>query len=138
MGGAAGARDDDFDAAVLRRGRVLEQQVRSAVGGYHAGFIRDRELVERLGRGAHRVPVGGGTHDDADQWFHREILSNKVRRVRNNSREAASRLPESTRVAVALWISACRDLRSASGRHFTSSSSAAGPSVSRRARHAST
>ena len=103
--------------ACARRG-VFEQQVGSAVRGDHAGLVGDAELVERFGRGAHRLPVGSRAHDDADQWFHREILSNKARIDRNSSRDAPSRLPESTRSLVALVMSACRALRSAAGRHL--------------------
>src|SRR3954468_4023035 len=113
MGGATRAGDDDFEPARLRGRGVFEQQIRRAVCGYHAGFMRDSELVERVGRGAHRLPVGSRAHDDADQWFHREILSNKVRNERNNSRDAASLLPESTRAPVALSMSTFSALRSA-------------------------
>ena len=107
---------------------VFEQQVGRAVGGDDAGLVGDAELVERLGRGAHRLPVGSRAHDDADQWFHREILassegvrrsSNKSRSERNSSRDARLAAAGSTRSLVALVMSACRALRSASGRHFS-------------------
>src|SRR6187399_1439292 len=138
MGCTTSSGNDDLDAAVLGRGGVFEQQVRSAVRGDDFRLVRDAELVERLGRGAHRLPVGSRAHDDANQWFHREILSNKARIERNSSRDAPPLLPESTRSLVALVISACSDLRSAPGRNFSRSSSAAGPSMSSRVRQAST
>src|SRR6188768_998290 len=137
MGRATRSGDDHFDAAALGRGGVFEQEVGSAVGGNHLRLVGDTELVERFGRGAHCLPVGGRAHDDANQWFHHEILSNKARIERNSSRDAPSLLPESTRSLVALTMSACSALRSAPGRHWTSSSSAAGPSLSKRARQAS-
>src|SRR6187549_4265517 len=118
MGGAPRTGDDDFDAAALGRGGVFEQQVGSAVGGDHLRLVGDTEFVERLGGGAHRLPVGSRAHDDANQWFHHEILSNKARIERNSSRDAPSLLPESTRSLVALVISTCSALRSAPGRHF--------------------
>src|SRR5688572_28876212 len=138
MGGATGTGDDDFDAAALGAGGVFEQQVGGAMSRDHAGLDRNLELLERLDSGAHRLPIGGRAHDDADQWFHRGMVSNKPRRLRNSSRDAASRLAGSTRAPPALWMSACSALRSASGHHLSSSSSAAGPSVSSRVRHAST
>ena len=85
-----------------RRDGVFEQQVGRAVRGDDLRLVGNAELVERLGRGAHRLPVGSRAHDDANQWFHREILSNKVRIERNSSRDAPSLLPESTRSLVAL------------------------------------
>src|SRR5690349_24654218 len=117
MGGATGTGDDDFDAGALRRSRVFEQEVGRAVGGDDLRLIRHPELVECFGRGAHRLPVGSRAHDDANQGFHREILSNKARIARNSSRDAPSLLPGSTRSLVALVMSTWSALRSASGRH---------------------
>src|SRR5690242_1693987 len=115
MGSTTGTGDDDFDATALRRRGVLEQEIRGAMGGDDPGLIGHPELVECLGRGAHRLPVGSRAHDDANQWFHREILSNKARTARNSSRDAPSLLPGSTRALVALVMSAWSALRSASG-----------------------
>src|SRR3954453_23967405 len=105
MGGTARTGDDHFNAAALSTGGVFKKKVRRAVSGDHAGFVRNAEFVECFGRGSHRLPVGSRAHDDANQWFHREILSNKPRTVRNSSREAVSRLAGSTRELVAFVIS---------------------------------
>ena len=51
MRGAAGTRDDHFQPALARSRRIFEQKVRGAVGGDDTHFVRNRELLERLGRG---------------------------------------------------------------------------------------
>src|SRR6186713_1885212 len=130
MGGATGSGDDDFDAAALSRRGIFEQEVGRSVGRDDLRLVGHAELVECFSRGAHRLPVGSRAHDDANQGFHHEILSNKARIARNSSRDAPSLLPGSTRSLVALVMSAWIALRSASGRRSISWSSAFGPSVS--------
>src|ERR1700693_2864592 len=67
MSSAACAGDDDFDAALFGGPRIFEEQIGSAVGGDDAGFMWNMEFGERLGSKFHGVPVGAGTHDDADE-----------------------------------------------------------------------
>jgi hypothetical protein len=45
---------------------VLEHQVGRAMGRDDAGFEGHAEVLQDLGRGLHRRPVGVGAHDDAD------------------------------------------------------------------------
>ena len=67
MGSAACAGDDDLEAALFGGFRVFEKQIRSAVGGDDTRFMWNTELGERPGGKFHGVPVGAGTHDDADE-----------------------------------------------------------------------
>lgn len=67
MGRAACAGDDDFDAAHFGGPSVFKEQIGGTVGGYDAGFMWNMQLGERLGGELHGVPVGAGTHDDADE-----------------------------------------------------------------------
>ena len=46
---------------------VLEEEVGRAVGRDDALLERDAERVERLGGVPHRLPVGAGAHDQADE-----------------------------------------------------------------------
>src|SRR5262249_50752703 len=75
MGGAAGARDEDLEAARLGRARVLEQEVRRAVRGDDPDLMAHSETLQRLGRMAHRLPVRPGTHDDADERGHQPSIT---------------------------------------------------------------
>ncbi len=70
VSGAAGAGNDDLEPARARGGGVFEQQVGRAMGGDHPHFVRDAELLQHLGGGAHRLPVRLRAHDDADERFH--------------------------------------------------------------------
>ena len=47
---------------------VLDHPLRRAVGRDDLALVRHAELGERLGRGAHRLPVALAAHDDADEW----------------------------------------------------------------------
>src|SRR5260370_14518111 len=67
MSGAAGAREGDLNAALLRAGSICKEQVGSAVSGDHARFMWNAELAERSGGKCHGIPVGAGAHDDADE-----------------------------------------------------------------------
>ena len=67
MGGAAGSGDDDFDTALFGADSVFKKQIGRAVGGDHARFMWNTEGGEGLGGVLHGFPVGGGTHDDADE-----------------------------------------------------------------------
>src|SRR5260370_26142126 len=67
MSGAAGARDDDLNAALFRAGSIFKEQVGSAVSGDHARFMWNAELAERFGGKFHGIPVGARAHDDADE-----------------------------------------------------------------------
>jgi len=63
---AARAGDDDFDPAPLRLARVLEHQVRRAMGRDDAQLARDAQLLQGRRGGAHRLEVGRRAHDDPD------------------------------------------------------------------------
>ena len=75
---------------------VLEQQVRRAVRRDHAHLVRHAELVERVGRALHRLPVGSRAHDDSDEGLHTGILRvggvgcERCRAGRRNSSRAAA------------------------------------------------
>ncbi|MCY1516524.1 hypothetical protein D9M68_511580 [compost metagenome] len=75
VGGTAGAGDDHLDAAAFGLFGVLEQEVRSAVGGDHLHFIGDAQLVQHLGGVAEGAPIGLGAHDHAYQCAHRRASS---------------------------------------------------------------
>src|SRR6266481_5925315 len=67
VGGTARAGDDDFDAALFGGPRIFEEKIGGAVGGDDARFMWNMEFGERLGGKFHGVPVGAGTHDDANE-----------------------------------------------------------------------
>ena len=102
---AAGACDQHLEAARVRAGGVLEQQIGRAMRGHDAHLVGDRELLEHLGGALHGLPVGGGAHDDADERLHQGIVSNNVRKARNSSREAAPPAPVR---ACSLWAALTR------------------------------
>ena len=64
---AACAGDDDFDAALFRAGGVFEQQIRSAMRGDHARFVRIRRAPTKFWRRAPEFPSRRRAHDDADK-----------------------------------------------------------------------
>ena len=66
--GATGARDDDAETARLGGGGVLKQQVGCAVCGDNLHFVRYAERDKRIDGVLHGVPVGAGSHDDANEW----------------------------------------------------------------------
>jgi len=70
MRGAAGAGNNDFQAALLRGARVFEQQVRRPMSGNDPGFIRNAQVFEGLGGVGKRFPVGPRTHDETNQRRH--------------------------------------------------------------------
>ena len=72
---AARAGDDHLEAARLGAAGVLEEQVGRAVRRDDADLVRHAELLERLGRVPHGLPVGPGAHDDADQRVHRSRIT---------------------------------------------------------------
>src|SRR6266403_5936714 len=67
MSSAARASDADFNAALFGGSRIFKEQIGGAVGGDDAGFMWNLEFGEGLGGKLHGVPVGAGTHDDADE-----------------------------------------------------------------------
>ena len=77
---AAGAGDDHLNAARLRALRELRHPDRRAVGRHHFLFEDDAETLEHLGRVRHRVPVGGGAHDQRDERCVRHGRKRKVYR----------------------------------------------------------
>ena len=56
-----------FDAVLLRRSSIFEEQVRCAMRGNDAGFVWDPKLLESFRGVLHGFPVGCGTHDDANE-----------------------------------------------------------------------
>ena len=64
---AAGAGDDDLAGRVAAAdSSVLEHLVGHAVRRDDAHFARDAELLERVARRSHRLPIGTAAHNDAD------------------------------------------------------------------------
>jgi hypothetical protein len=53
---------------------IREHIVRHSVGRNHAGIVRDAKLLENLDCVLHGVPVGAGTHDDADERLSHWVL----------------------------------------------------------------
>src|SRR5580658_437816 len=130
---ATGACDQHFQPAPPRAGSVFEQQVGRAVCGHHAHLVGDGELVQQFRGRLHRLPVGRGAHDDADQRFHCGIVANNARRARNNSRAAAPPAPRSRSLRAA-WMRRAHSASSSCGCQRLSSASAGAPSASRRSR----
>ena len=64
---ATGTSDDHFQPALLRRGRVFEQQIRRAMRAHDARLERNAQSLERYRGVRHRLPIGLRPHDDADQ-----------------------------------------------------------------------
>jgi hypothetical protein len=145
--GAAGAGDQHLEAALAGRGRVLEQEVGRAVRRDHAHFVRDAELLERLGRGPQGLPVGGRAHDDADERFHRGIVAPATRPLGRAGgqqlAEAAEQLARRGRrprgIALGPGLARQRAQRLQVGGAMIAASSvhAAASSASRRSRHCS-
>jgi hypothetical protein len=74
VGCAACARDDGLQAARSGGLCIREHIVRHSVGRNHAGIVRDAKLLENLDCVLHGVPVGAGTHDDADERLSHWVL----------------------------------------------------------------
>jgi hypothetical protein len=86
MGRTASAGDDD---SMPRLRRAAYSNSRSGVRcAETTSSRRESELVSASAAARIVSPVGSRAHDDANQWFHHEILSNKVRIERNSSRDA--------------------------------------------------
>jgi hypothetical protein len=75
MSGTTGARNDDLEAALNGRRRILEQEVGRTVCRNDANLTGHAQRLERIARVTHRLPVGPGTHDNADINIHCKILS---------------------------------------------------------------
>src|SRR5216683_2637976 len=69
MSGAAGARDDDLNAALFRAGSIFKEQVGSAVSGDHACFMWNAELAERFGGKFHDRSRSGSGECQAPDSF---------------------------------------------------------------------
>src|ERR1700721_952649 len=95
MGSAAGARNDGLQTPFARGGRVFEQQVRRAVGRYHANLMRDAERIQDVGGTLHRFPVGRRSHNDSDQGLHEASLAIYPNNWRRNAK--SSRAPTGER-----------------------------------------
>ena len=54
---------------------ILEQQIRSAVGGDHFHFVGNAEFFQHIGGVAKGGPIGLGAHDHANQCTHRRASS---------------------------------------------------------------
>ena len=68
MRGAAGAGDDDLEAASRARFGESIEPVRRAMGGHDQRLVADAERIQRLGGVLHRRPVGLAAHDDRDRF----------------------------------------------------------------------
>src|SRR5438045_8542807 len=66
---AAGAGDDDLEAAPLRRGRIIREPFRGAVGRDNPALVRNTEAVQDGAGVLHRLPIRRASHDDADDGF---------------------------------------------------------------------
>ena len=64
---ATGTGDDHPDAAPRRPLGIVDQPVRGAVRRDDLGLMRHAQRAQRVGGMAHRLPIGGRTHDDADE-----------------------------------------------------------------------
>ena len=71
---AARARDDGLQAAIGRALCIGKHIVGHSVGRNHAGVVGDAKLLENLDCVLHGVPVGAGTHDDADERLSHWVL----------------------------------------------------------------
>src|SRR5438105_12330626 len=71
MRGAARARDDHLDAARFGAARELCHPYRRPVRGDDVLLECDAELLQRGHGVLHRLPIGGGAHDDGDEWMRR-------------------------------------------------------------------
>ena len=60
--------DNDGQSTLTGGGRILAQQLRSAMRAHDTFFVRDSELFERRDRSRHDFPVARRTHDYTD--FH--------------------------------------------------------------------
>ena len=78
MRGAAGPGDDDLQPARFGAGRVLEQQVRGAVGRHHPDFVGYPQRIQRVRRVFQSAPVGSGAHDQANQWIHKYRIQSRL------------------------------------------------------------
>ena len=57
--------DDDLQAPVLSRLRILDRDLGRTVRGNDPRLVADSELIERLARLLHERPVGIRTHHNA-------------------------------------------------------------------------
>lgn len=67
MASAASARDDHFEPALTGVRGVLEEQVGCAVRGDNANLVGHSDRFQSFDRVSHRLPVGAGAHDHADE-----------------------------------------------------------------------
>jgi hypothetical protein len=66
--GSAGGGDDDFHPAPGGFAGDLHRELRRAVRGGDAVFVRDAEGIEHVHGVFHGFPVGFAAHDDGDEW----------------------------------------------------------------------
>ena len=64
---AACPRNDHFNTAFFGGRRIFEKEIRGTVSRNHAGFISHAEIAQCVRGVLHGLPIGRGTHDDADQ-----------------------------------------------------------------------
>ena len=74
MGRAACPRDDGLQTPFSGALCVGKHIVRHSVGRNHASLVSDAKLLENLDCVLHGVPVGAGTHDDADERLSHWVL----------------------------------------------------------------
>ena len=67
VGGTPCPGNDDLKPAVARAFGIGDHTVGRAMGRDDLAFMRDAQLLQHLGRMAHRRPVGLAAHDNADQ-----------------------------------------------------------------------
>src|SRR5206468_733198 len=75
MGGAARARDDHAQAALLGGPHVADGGVGRAVGGEHPRLVGDPVVLEDARAAAHHGRVAVAAHEDRDERLHRGAWS---------------------------------------------------------------
>ncbi len=66
---AAGAADDDAQAARDGAGDVFLETMRIAMGGDDLGLADNAEFFQGIGGGLHHGPVRITAHKNPDEWF---------------------------------------------------------------------
>jgi hypothetical protein len=74
MGGAPSPSNDGLQAPLGSTFCVGEHVVWHSVGRNDPSIVRDAKLLENLDCVLHGVPVGAGTHDDADERLSHWVL----------------------------------------------------------------
>ena len=67
VGRAPGSSDNHLKAPARGRRRIFKEEVRSPMSADHRGLKWHTQGRQLASRRLHRLPIGLGTHDDADQ-----------------------------------------------------------------------